>query len=298
MPVTKPVVFISSTAADLPLHRAAAARAARQAGFEPVIMEDFEAQSLTPPYPACMDKVAECDVLVVIVAHRYGWVPADQPDGGAKSITWLECERIREAGKELLAFVLKSDHPWPAEHKEAYRATEAIEKGTLTPELSDEISRNVKKLGEFKSWLDGLGFRRTFSTPESLNSEVQEQLGKWLKRHPDFHAAPSDAATADPTEYLRQLREHTRWMDIRGLQVGSGKAHRFPIDELYIPLNAPGGERGGVPLEGILREPRLVIEGDPGAVNDLVRRGTLLRIIRQSGLARSLFESDFAKHPN
>ena len=70
MPVTKPVVFISSTSADLRLHRDAAARAARQAGFEPDIMEDFEAQSLKPPYPACMDKVAECDVLVVIVGAQ------------------------------------------------------------------------------------------------------------------------------------------------------------------------------------------------------------------------------------
>ena len=74
MPITKPVVFISSTAKDLAEHREAAAKAARQAGFEATMMEDFEAQSLKPPYPACMEKVRGCDVLVVIVAHRYGWV--------------------------------------------------------------------------------------------------------------------------------------------------------------------------------------------------------------------------------
>ncbi len=69
------LVFISSTAKDLLKYREAAARAAKQAGFEAGMMEDFEAQSLKPPYQACMDKVRKCDVLVVIVAHRCGWSP-------------------------------------------------------------------------------------------------------------------------------------------------------------------------------------------------------------------------------
>src|SRR5262249_41173627 len=106
MPITKPVVFISSTAKDLEAHRAAAFKAARQAGFEPVMMEDFEAQTLRPPYPACMEKVAGCDVLAVIVAHRYGWVPADQPGNQTKSITWLECDQAIAQSKEVLAFVV------------------------------------------------------------------------------------------------------------------------------------------------------------------------------------------------
>ena len=173
MPIIKPVVFISSTAKDLQEHREAAARAARQAGFEAQMMEDFEAQSLKPPYPACMEKVRDCDVLIVIVAHRYGWAPQGQPDKQSKSITWLECEQIRGAGKEVLAFVVDPAHKWPAELKEAYRATEALEKGTLTRKAKAEITRNVKNLGEFKKWLDTLGFRRTFTDPDSLNSEVQ-----------------------------------------------------------------------------------------------------------------------------
>ena len=77
MPITKPVVFISSTAKDLAEHRDAAAKAARQAGFEARMMEDFEAQTLKPPYPACMAEVRSCDVLVAIIAHRYGWAHAE-----------------------------------------------------------------------------------------------------------------------------------------------------------------------------------------------------------------------------
>jgi len=109
MPVTRPVVFISSTSKDLMQHREAAAKAARRAGFFDVKMEDFEAQSEKLPYNKCMQKVRECDVMVVIVAHRYGWVPPDQPGILAKSITWLECEEILRVGKEVLAFVVDAD---------------------------------------------------------------------------------------------------------------------------------------------------------------------------------------------
>ncbi|MEO8131451.1 MAG: SUMF1/EgtB/PvdO family nonheme iron enzyme, partial [Bryobacteraceae bacterium] len=110
----------------------------------------------------------------------------------------------------------------------------------------------------------------------SVNSEVQEQLTKWLKRQPDSRLQATPAAVEDPAEYLRQLREQTRWIDIRGLQVGAGKAYRFAIDDLYIPLTTSGGElarkkndpmpeRRPIPLEEVLSYSHLVIEGDPGA---------------------------------
>ena len=93
------------------------------------------------------------------------------------------------------------------------------------------------------------------------------------------------AREPDPGEYLRRLRTQTEYIDIRGLSVGSGKAHRFPIHELYIPLttSAPmesreskrGAKRNeGEPslerearieLDDILQERRVVIVGDPGS---------------------------------
>ena len=52
----------------------------------------------------------------------------------------------------------------------------------------------------------------------------------------------------DPTVYLNWLHENTSHIDIRGLAVGSGKAHRFPIEDLYIPLTMSlGGEREAKP---------------------------------------------------
>ena len=87
----------------------------------------------------------------------------------------------------------------------------------------------------------------------------------------------------DPKRYFEILHEETAWIDIRGLQVGAGKAHRFPIRDLYTPLTTSpdaggpnarkdGKQRGGpeektrgVPLEEALKYKRLVIVGDPGS---------------------------------
>ena len=96
---------------------------------------------------------------------------------------------------------------------------------------------------------------------------------------------------AGPTTYLCDLLTKTAFIDIRGLQVGKGQAHRFPIEDLYISLTtalAPPGLDAGklgstrrpdekteaefgthadrvVDLQSALWEDRLVVVGDPGA---------------------------------
>ncbi|MEO8166388.1 MAG: hypothetical protein ABI619_13435, partial [Betaproteobacteria bacterium] len=96
----------------------------------------------------------------------------------------------------------------------------------------------------------------------------------------------------DPRKYLRDLQANTSYIDIRGLQVGSGKATRFPIDELYITLTTAGtfhadmreavpGDDTDMPfnelrmmaehgsrrfeLHEMLQHRRLVVVGDPGS---------------------------------
>jgi hypothetical protein len=92
-------VFVSSTSEDLKKHREAARDAVLAAGMRPVMMEYFVASGDKPPLSVCLSKVSEADVLAVIVAHRYGWVPPDQPADQHRSITWLECERAVADGK-------------------------------------------------------------------------------------------------------------------------------------------------------------------------------------------------------
>ena len=111
---------------------------------------------------------------------------------------------------------------------------------------------------------------------------------------------------SDLAPYLKYLHDLTSHIDIRGLQVGSGEAMRFPIEELYIPLTTalPGKpkaregmdapeadallqkEERHVELHEALRERRLVIVGDPGA-----GKTTFLRRITNQ-LCRSRLEGD------
>jgi len=291
-----PIVFISSTSEDLKWHRQAARDAAVRAGFLPRMMEYFAASGAHPPLAECMRKVSGSEteratnVLVVIVAHRYGWVPDGQPGPEHKSITWLECEEAVRSGQEVLAFLVDEKHDWPEELKEEFLITEALRKdigvGRLV-ELTKTTRRNVARLKEFKAWLNGRGIRATFTTPDSLRAEVVASLNDWLDRHPQWRETGKVAEPAgrDPTKYLRYLRDETSHIDIRGLQVGSGKATRFSIDELYIPLattsRQPGHARAGkggdaaaelgdsgtqrTDLREALADRLLAIVGDPGS---------------------------------
>ena len=107
-----PQVFISSTCEDLGSYRAAAREAAIRAGFYPDMSDDWAAKD-TLPLDECLAKVAGDDVLVVIVAHRFGWVPEDQPGAEAdrNSITWLECEAAKAQGMRVLAFPFRRHEP-------------------------------------------------------------------------------------------------------------------------------------------------------------------------------------------
>ena len=124
-----PVVFISSTSDDLKEHRELAARAAKANGFSPRMMEYFPASGHAPTLAACREKVAEAEVVVVLVAHRYGWVPDGPENPDKKSITWLECEHAwKVTGKEVLAFLVDPEHKWPPKLYERYRVSEALGK--------------------------------------------------------------------------------------------------------------------------------------------------------------------------
>jgi hypothetical protein len=109
---------------------------------------------------------------------------------------------------------------------------------------------------------------RPFTNPYDLRRKVESALREWRGRHPDFQDAPPPAPVqGDPTAYLRCLREQTAWIDIRGLQLWGSKAHRFPIEDFYIPLTTPGEaqpSRLGL-KDSLLAHHRLVIVGDPGS---------------------------------
>ncbi len=276
---TTPKVFISSTAEDLGDYRAAARDAALRAGCTPDMQEYFSARD-NPPLKECMERVENADVLVVIAAHRYGWEPPGQAGDDDKSITWLECEQAVAKGAEALAFILDDGvKDWPDQYKEDYALRKAMEAGNDDVQLYQDTQRRIRRLKDFKAWLNGRAIRETFKSPEDLRGKIESALRNWRERHPEFAKTPIPAKErqADPLKYLRDLRTATGHIDIRGLAVGTGKAHRFLIDELYIELGAVGGgesessskamvEGGGQrSLHEALGGKRVMVIGDPGA---------------------------------
>jgi formylglycine-generating enzyme required for sulfatase activity len=282
-----PKVFVSSTAEDLKPYRAAARDAAIGAELLPKMMEYFVASGDKPPLPACLDRVSEADVLVAIVAHRYGWVPPDQKSSERKSITWLECERAVAEGQEVLAFLVDDKASWLDEQCEEHEITVAVREGRATPELLATVQDNVARLKELKRWLSSGRVRATFVSPGDLRGKVSDALRDWRQRHRpagNVIEARSAQPAADPTTYLRAQFARTAFINIRGLQVGTGKAHRFPIEDLFVTLKTTPAPRGAdkapskarvaetgferpapVPLHAALVERHLVAVGDPGA---------------------------------
>ena len=266
-------VFVSSTSEDLREYRVAAREAVLAVGLRPEMMEYFAAAG-GPPLAECLGAVSPCDVVVVIVAERYGWVPPNQPTDEAKSITWLECEHAAGRECELLVFFPADSNAWPTERSEAFRLTAAIQNETFTPELTGEVQRNRARLKDFRKWLETGRTRATFTSPDYLKAKVTQALYQWLDRHPDCR--PARPGAQNPRTYLEWLRNQTATIDIRGLGEGAGRARNFPIDELYIPLTTTthaaerpfpdaAEERKPVLLEEALEHRRLVIVGDPGS---------------------------------
>ena len=276
-------VFVSSTSEDLREYRVAAREAILAVGLRPEMMEYFAAAG-GPPLAECLSRVSPCDVVVAIVAERYGWAPPDQPLNEAKSITWLECEHAAGRECELLVFFPADPKAWPKERSEAFRLTEAEENETFTPELQEEVRRNRARLKDFRTWLETGRVRTTFTTSDDLKAKVTQALFQWLDRHPDCR--PSRPGLQNPRTYLEWLRDQTATIDIRGLGEGAGRARNFPIEELYIQLTTTGysaetryvspteyersfpdavEERKAMLLEEALEHRRLVIVGDPGS---------------------------------
>jgi hypothetical protein len=100
--------FVSSTYEDLKTHRAYVIEALRKAGLFVDPMEDWTAES-DEPKKFSADRVEGCDLCVLLVALRRGFVPP----GETMSITQVEYQTAIDHGMDVLAFLLDEEAPWP-----------------------------------------------------------------------------------------------------------------------------------------------------------------------------------------
>lgn len=184
-------IFISSTAADLEEHRASVSASLRSLGQQPIQMEIFGARP-NAPLNECRKLAASADAIVVIVAHRYGWVPSEAEGGdGVKSITWHEVEAAVDAQRPVFAFIVKEDASWLF-LKEQDRLVEA-----KSADETIAIWQAVLKLKEFKSHLSSIAIRETFDTPTDLSNKVITSIANWIvESRSQPSAAVEDASLA------------------------------------------------------------------------------------------------------
>ncbi|MDI3467464.1 MAG: hypothetical protein OJF50_006285 [Nitrospira sp.] len=149
--------FVSSTFEDLKEHRAHVIRALRRAGFFVDPMEDWPADS-DEPKRFSQDRLTGCDLCVLLVAFRRGYVP----EGEIRSITQLEYDAAVKQGIDIVPFLLDENAAWPRKF--------------------DELEKDP----ELKAWRDHLGKRhgREVFTLEPRSIDLTATLGRWFgKKH-------------------------------------------------------------------------------------------------------------------
>lgn len=106
-------VFVSSTSEDLKDYRAVARNVILDMQWQPEMMEHFGAMT-QPTVRACCDVVERCDLLVLVVAWRQGWVPSQEQGGnGRDSVTALELAHAR--AKRIPVLILLANRSWPGD---------------------------------------------------------------------------------------------------------------------------------------------------------------------------------------
>ena len=113
-------VFISYTAEDLAPFADIVVDIVQRLEWTPVDHRKWMPTG-RPSVPQCREKVESADILVVLVAHRYGWTPTiDEGGDGHTSITWLEVKWAWELDKEVVPYLVQPDASWRMDQVEGH----------------------------------------------------------------------------------------------------------------------------------------------------------------------------------
>jgi hypothetical protein len=209
-------VFISSASGALAPYRAAAVEVCHRLGHVPVHMEDFDPQR-PPPENVCRAEVEGCDLLVLLLAHRYG----DRPPGQELSYTELEYQWAAARPRMgLLAFVVDPAFPWPPPDID-HGADAAALARLVTEVRSRHLVRQLAEVAAFREDLIFALSRQDVVPPPAVAAGEGEEAGEPGQQYqppapPAFHAVPVYVGSAPFTgrsEYLAELDDWGRSAD-------------------------------------------------------------------------------------
>jgi class 3 adenylate cyclase len=249
-PATRPVlrIFIASPAIDVVNYRDKVRDAVLRLENLPIAMETFSAQS-GQTATECMRMAAEADAVICIVGHRYGYVPPPELGGdGKRSLTWLEVEAAKRAGKPVFAFLVDPKAPW-TELKEQDRLT------TDLPEKEQEIIKAVRNLKEFKDYLEREQTRQTFTNPDDLATQVTAALRHFTPQ--PSHAPISTARVWQPLFcHALQPAQHFRGREAKLQQLKDWLESPVTADRV-VSVVAAGGTGKTALVDKALHEAKL-----------------------------------------
>jgi tetratricopeptide (TPR) repeat protein len=248
-------VFLSSTAQDLVAHRRVADDTILRLSQEAVAMERFGPLP-GEPVAECERKARESDVIVCIVAHRYGFVP----EKGKGSITQREVEAAKAAGRDVLVWIVADDHPW-TEKKEQDLLTDPTV--LADPARVAEVVEGVKGLNEFKAWLRKTFVCDTFTTPDELGRKIAVTLPKHVQPQTPHAAPPASRQGEIRIVHALQPAPHFHGRDALVKELTDWVADLASPDRVW-SLVAAGGTGKTAVAERVVRDMK------PGEANVLV----------------------------
>lgn len=199
-----PRVFVSSTTGALDEYRNAAVSVCRRLGLTVIAMEEFVAER-PPPVGVCRRKVDECDIFILLVAHRYG----DRPPGEKKSYTELEYDwALARTEMPLLPFVVDPNHPWPPPDIDREpRDVEALQR--FVERLADH---HVRRFGDIHTFREDLFLALKDAADQFEDGgDEDEPADRRLPDPPAFVAAPPYTGSAPFTGRADALAELDAW---------------------------------------------------------------------------------------
>ncbi len=149
-------VFISSTVEDLRPEREKAIAIVDRIG-QAVAMERFFASN-SQPKSVCLERLQECDALVLILGFTYGSIDSDEQI----SLTEIEYNAAKIFGLPIFAFLKYHQGNWQSQEDNKERS---------------------EKLLAFKSRVDIDRYRGSFISPDELATEISLAIQQYVIEH-------------------------------------------------------------------------------------------------------------------
>lgn len=197
-------VFVSSVFRGYEEHRAAIRRLVEALGHEAVLIGETAPALPRPGQRACLDAVAACDAMVLVLGAKYG---TEQQSG--KSATHEEWIHARDLGKEILAL---KERVKPATKQQAdfiqevrdYETGVSYKPFSTLAEMQEEVVRALRRVEQER--------RQAFDFAQRFPGSVSSLLESMRTLFPDSLIRTQEvmraAAKDTGADILERLAEH------------------------------------------------------------------------------------------